>query len=244
MKKAITLITISTLFFVHSYGQSSFVNGTLCYYDSFKGSSQSTTGNIENNGSDILPSIGYYVYVKKDLAAGIEIGYSNQKGSYSVYSQFADIGQTDISSVRNNVYYAAPACFETFRVRNYLITSGISIPVTYTVFKESIRIHEMKYISSNEVYAYQEDRFEKPNELSVGLYANIGLKRRVFRNLHCGPELGFGFNYVTNKGDFTQNTAAINNGVSQNRSSSYYSKGSRVDFGIRPTFSVSYFFGQ
>lgn len=248
MKAAILSIALLSVT-ATSFAQKSWVSLGISELSVSKGE-QSThyPGGISNGNSktvNMIPVIGYNRFIGKNWGAGLEAGYrtnrltNNSTGRDSVMAMNAS-GSTEIKS---RSFYICPSLFENYEWKKFRGIASLSIPIEFLTDQQ----YSSKSVNDFESTSAADDErtsiMERPDKLIYGVFANLGVQRKIAGGLYFGPQLGFGFHCESSNGDIIQTNTYKTQGMPEQTDKSTTSiKDFSTGFSFRPGIAVAYYF--
>jgi len=202
-----------------------------------------TLAHYSGKGLQMLPSVGYYRILKDNWGVGLELGFQNLEiesdgDGHISRSEIAQIRST--SSLKE--YYFCPVIFEMFQWKNYRFTGSVTLPVNYITDIAYDDHFEYGFKAVDTAYFVFDYKGTSPNELRIGLLANGGIQRKIYRNFYFGPQIGLGFIYSRVNGTLTQDIRRFDNNIVTEQHSETKLNNTRSLFDFRMSFSVNYYF--
>ena len=244
MKKS-TLLIILIILSLTSNAQKNWVSVRLHDLQIHHITTTDPTYDLSNKSWLLLPAVGYYRLIGDTWGVGCEAGYALSKTDYDNTITFLPSNNITIEyyGSRTKQYYFCPSLFEMFAWKRYRFTTSLALPVTYATDitleqrrDETYRADLSTYGRNNVVTAY-------PDQLSIGIFCNLGVQRKLFKGLYCGPQIGIGLFYNTSDGDQQQTiTVSDQKEIKTVTIVTTHTQNTDMKFDIRQAFSISYNF--
>ncbi len=187
----------------------------------------------------ILPSFGYSRTIGPNWGVGIEMGYVIQHSSFDYIA--GDNTRTSKLNDRRyfKEYFVCPSVFERINIEKYTFNFSINIPMRFFSDYKAEAYSEQLSLPSRQLQGWSLKKTKYPDVTQIGVFANAGIQRKIFKGLYGGPLLGIGIIQTSTHGlsqtittfsnDPEQSTMTLENKISS-------------DFDIRPTISLCYYF--
>ena len=242
------LIILSAVIFISNtiIAQKNRVNVTINEFANFHGNliTDDTVYNYANQGIKLIPSIGYNRIIKNNWGIGCELGYRSQKTK--LIDSFIDATNYLYAGlITSNIktFYFCPSLFQIYYWNKFQLTTSIILPIEYQTKNSQYHFETEIDRTTNKQVRNKQTTTKLPKQINWGAYCNIGFYIKIYKNLYCGPQLGFGVTQQIKYSTSTENLKIIENGIlTEYNTNIKYKKYSNSIFDLRPTFSINYNF--